>query len=184
MTVIKRYSNRKLYDTQAKRYITLEGIADLIREGAEIQVLDHDTGEDITASIQAQVIFELERKLGTGLPRSLFSGLIQASNETIGRLRVALKPSDWEAQINAEIERRIQRLVRQGELDAAAGQTLQERLGRVGAPPAPAEPVTEADLERALLARGLPTRHDLEQLERQVDALAIQLDRLTRRPKK
>ena len=68
MPVIKRYSNRKLYNTQAKRYITLEGIADLIRQGGDVHVVDHETGDDITALIQAQTILELERKLKGGLP--------------------------------------------------------------------------------------------------------------------
>ena len=49
MLVIKRYPNRKLYDTEAKRYITLDGIAELIRQGAEVRVIDHTTDEDLTA---------------------------------------------------------------------------------------------------------------------------------------
>ena len=48
MLVIKRYPNRKLYDTTAKQYITLEGIAARIRDGEEVQIVDHATGEDLT----------------------------------------------------------------------------------------------------------------------------------------
>ncbi|MBP7044934.1 MAG: pesticidal protein Cry15Aa, partial [Chloroflexi bacterium] len=45
MPVIKRYPNRKLYDTEAKKYITLDGIAELIRKGEDIRVVDHTTDE-------------------------------------------------------------------------------------------------------------------------------------------
>ena len=62
MPLIKRYANRKLYDTESKRYITLEGIAEMIRQQQDVKVIDHETGEDITALTQAQIIFEQERK--------------------------------------------------------------------------------------------------------------------------
>ena len=48
MPVIKRYPNRKLYDTDAKRYITLNEIATIIRAGGEVVVMDHATDEDLT----------------------------------------------------------------------------------------------------------------------------------------
>ena len=49
MPLIKRYPNRKLYDTEAKQYVTLEQIAELIRSGKDVQVIDHESGEDLTA---------------------------------------------------------------------------------------------------------------------------------------
>ncbi|HVN84881.1 MAG TPA: polyhydroxyalkanoate synthesis regulator DNA-binding domain-containing protein [Candidatus Binatia bacterium] len=64
--LIKRYGNRKLYDTQASAYITLDGIADLVREGKDLRVIDNDSGEDLTAVTFAQIIFE-EEKRKTGL---------------------------------------------------------------------------------------------------------------------
>ncbi|HUI24639.1 MAG TPA: polyhydroxyalkanoate synthesis regulator DNA-binding domain-containing protein, partial [Candidatus Kryptonia bacterium] len=64
--LIKRYSNRKLYDTQASVYITLDGIAELVRQGKDLRVIDNDTGEDLTAVTFAQIIFE-EEKRKTGL---------------------------------------------------------------------------------------------------------------------
>ena len=62
MRTIRRYSNRKLYDTVDSHYVTLEQIAALIRQGEEIQVITHDTSADITASTMAQIIFEEEKK--------------------------------------------------------------------------------------------------------------------------
>jgi polyhydroxyalkanoate synthesis repressor PhaR len=77
MPVIKRYPNRKLYDTAARRYISLDGIADLIRDGAEVQVVEHDTGDDLTALILMQIIVEQEKRQSGFLPRPVFASLVQ-----------------------------------------------------------------------------------------------------------
>jgi hypothetical protein len=63
--LIKKYANRKLYDTQTSRYITLEGISRLVREGRDIQVVDRDTGRDLTPLILSQIVVS-EEKLGEG----------------------------------------------------------------------------------------------------------------------
>ncbi len=55
---IKRYSNRKFYDTTSRRYVALEGIARMIREGEDVEVVDHSTGKDITAQVLAQVVMD------------------------------------------------------------------------------------------------------------------------------
>ena len=66
--VIKRYSNRKLYDTQESRYVTLEEIEEMIRGGKEISVVDASSGEDLTSVTLAQIILENERNHRAGLP--------------------------------------------------------------------------------------------------------------------
>ena len=63
--VIKRYQNRKLYDTQQSCYVTLEDIAKMIRANEEVVVVDNKTKKDITSSTLTQIIFEAEKK-GTG----------------------------------------------------------------------------------------------------------------------
>jgi polyhydroxyalkanoate synthesis repressor PhaR len=75
--VIKRYSNRKLYDTQESRYVTLEEIEELIRAGKEISVVDVATGEDLTSVTLAQIILEKERSHRAGLPTSFLHQLIK-----------------------------------------------------------------------------------------------------------
>jgi polyhydroxyalkanoate synthesis repressor PhaR len=62
MRVIKRYSNRKLYDTHDSRYVTLEQLAELVRQGEEIRVVDKTTDKDLTSATLAQIIFEEEKK--------------------------------------------------------------------------------------------------------------------------
>ena len=96
MPVIKRYPNRKLYDTEAKRYITLDGIAELIREGAEVQVVDHTTDEDLTAVTFEKALKQIRQYqwqahgFGPWLYRI-------ARNEALSRLRRQkwLSPQSW-----------------------------------------------------------------------------------------
>jgi polyhydroxyalkanoate synthesis repressor PhaR len=61
MRQIKRYSNRKLYDTTERHYVTLKDVATFVRRGDDIQVTDYITSKDLTAQTLAQVIFEEEK---------------------------------------------------------------------------------------------------------------------------
>jgi len=90
MLTIKRYPNRKFYDTEEKRYITLDDISDRIRAGREVQVIDQGSGEEITSVVLTQIIFEQEKKQSGFVPRSVLTGLVQAGGYTMGRMRSAL----------------------------------------------------------------------------------------------
>lgn len=81
--IIKRYANRKLYDTERSCYVTLEDISVMIRAGEEVKVIDNKTGEDLTSVTLAQIIFETEKK-NNFMPLSLLRGLIQDSGGAIG----------------------------------------------------------------------------------------------------
>jgi len=75
--LIKRYANRKLYDQGRSRYVTLEELAEMIRKGREIRVVDAVSGEDLTSQTLAQIILEVARGRGTGLPVAFLHQLIQ-----------------------------------------------------------------------------------------------------------
>jgi polyhydroxyalkanoate synthesis repressor PhaR len=75
--VIKRYSNRKLYDTQESRYVTLEEIEEMIRGGREVSVVDASTGEDLTSVTLTQIILEHERNHRGTLPIGFLHQLIK-----------------------------------------------------------------------------------------------------------
>ncbi len=80
--VIKRYANRKLYDTQRSRYVTLEQIRDMIKAGEEVQIVDNTTKEDLTAVTLAQIIFE-EEKRTSFLPLTALQNIIQSGGQSI-----------------------------------------------------------------------------------------------------
>jgi polyhydroxyalkanoate synthesis repressor PhaR len=84
MPTIKRYPNRKLYDTEAKRYVTLDDITSMIRDGRDVQVIDYESGDDLTTLTLTQIILEQEKKSDDGfLPRSLLTSLIRTGGDTL-----------------------------------------------------------------------------------------------------
>ena len=78
--IIKKYGNRRLYDTSASRYINLEEIAILVRNGTEVQVVDAKTGEDLTHVTLTQIIVENAKDKPAGLPLELLRQLVMASD--------------------------------------------------------------------------------------------------------
>ena len=78
MVVIKKYSNRRLYDTSRSRYLNIQELADLIREGAEVTIQDATTGEDLTRPVLLQVLIEVG---GDVLPPSMLHRIIRATGE-------------------------------------------------------------------------------------------------------
>ena len=79
--VIKKYGNRRLYDTANSRYVNLDDIAALVREGREVSVVDAKTGQDLTRVTLTQIITEDAKDKPTGLPLELLRQLIIASDE-------------------------------------------------------------------------------------------------------
>lgn len=80
--IIKRYQNRKLYDTHQSCYVTLEEIAQIIREGNEIQVIDNKSKNDITYSTQIQLLFDQEKKSLKGGDTELLKRVIRSEEGT------------------------------------------------------------------------------------------------------
>jgi len=74
--VIKKYANRRLYDTSASRYVTLDHLRELVKDGKDFQVIDAKSGEDLTRGVLAQIIFEEESKGETLLPVEFLRQLI------------------------------------------------------------------------------------------------------------
>jgi polyhydroxyalkanoate synthesis repressor PhaR len=84
--VIKRYANRKLYDTQRSRYVTLEQIADMIRAGQDVRIVDNNSKEDLTSITLAQIIFEQEKKQPAFLPLGAMRNIIQSGGASLQEL--------------------------------------------------------------------------------------------------
>lgn len=79
--IIKRYANRKLYDTQHSRYVTLDQISEMIRAGDDVKIVDNKTKEDLTSVTLAQIIFEEEKKQRSFLPLTAMRNIIQNGGE-------------------------------------------------------------------------------------------------------
>ena len=103
LRVIKRYSNRKLYDTKDSRYVTLLQIAEMVRGGEEVQIIDNNTKDDLTEVTLAQIIYEEQKAHSRSVPLQTLKELIHARTEKvladlregpIGRLIPGVKPLD------------------------------------------------------------------------------------------
>jgi polyhydroxyalkanoate synthesis repressor PhaR len=114
--VIKRYSNRKLYDTQESRYVTLDEIEEMIRAGKEVSVVDAATGEDLTSVTLTQIILENERNRRTSLPAAFLHQLIKYGETWQDFIQRSMK-SSFEGLVSSQ--REMDRLFR--EWSARAG---------------------------------------------------------------
>ena len=83
--IIKRYANRKLYDTQRSRYVTLDQIAGMIRAGEDVKIVDNTSKEDLTALTLTQILFEEEKK-GGFLPLAALRNIIQSGGASISNI--------------------------------------------------------------------------------------------------
>ncbi len=179
MPVIKRYANRKLYDTESKRYVTLDDVAEFIRQGDDVRVIDHVTGEDMTSTTLLQVIFEEEKKIGGLLPQVALTRLIRAGGEAVSSLRSRLAGIDPFQVIDEEIRRRVREQVRAGNLSEDEAARIIDLLthkppqadviriqvqGEEGEPAPAAEEVDPAEVE-ALLRQVETLERELEELK-------------------
>lgn len=172
MPLIKRYPNRKLYNTQSKQYITLDQIAQMIRDGEEISVIDNSTGEEITALTLTQIIYEQEKRKSGSLPHSVLTSMIQAGGEGINAFQKALTASRYYLfQIDEEIKYRIQKLIGQGELTEIEGKKLLDKLLK-----SRKEEFGEEQVKLVLDNRQVPTRQELRELLDQLDELSEKID--------
>jgi polyhydroxyalkanoate synthesis repressor PhaR len=77
--VIKKYENRRLYDTSASRYVNLDEIAQMVREGVDLQVVDAATGEDLTRVVLTQIIMEDAKGRDSAFPLDMLRQMVMAS---------------------------------------------------------------------------------------------------------
>ena len=119
--IIKRYANRKLYDTVQSCYVTLEDIAAMIKNGEEIRILDNKSKEDLTAVTFAQIIFEEEKKVAK-MPLMLLREIIQNSGDAIGEF-LQKKLHDPVNQIRGDVEKRVSNLVKNEKTDEESQDT-------------------------------------------------------------
>ncbi|HVH05430.1 MAG TPA: polyhydroxyalkanoate synthesis regulator DNA-binding domain-containing protein [Myxococcota bacterium] len=172
--LIKRYANRKLYNTQSSRYITLKGIADLLEGGEEVRVVDNESGEDITSITLSQILVDTERA-NRAVPGNLLSGLFQRGGDAL--YEALSRGVDDASERLEDFQRTMRKLLRvRHEQDAAAAldgvETGDRARDWIAFSPPDLDQLVQRAIERVLKMLDLPTRSD-------IDALNARLDRLT-----
>lgn len=124
--IIKRYQNRKLYDTESSRYVTLDDIATMIKAGEDVKVVDNKTREDLTSVTLTQIIFEEEKRKKSVLPLDALKRLIRSSGESLTEVyERVVQPGLTSIQTAREdLEKLVKRLVSGGTLDEEDGSSL------------------------------------------------------------
>jgi polyhydroxyalkanoate synthesis repressor PhaR len=154
--LIKKYANRKLYDTRTSRYITLEGISRLVREGHDIEVLDRDTGRDLTPLVLSQIVMGEEKRGGDDNGREVVQDRGQALIEYVRKTltapaalvssEVGRRRSEFEDLVEMAVARALEKLSipSRRDIDAlnARVDELERRLERGAARPSSANRVS------------------------------------------
>ena len=177
MPLIKRYPNRKLYDTESRHYITLEEIAEMVQRGEDIQVVEHASGIDLTALTLSQIIYEMQKKQPGHLPHSLLKNLIHGSAQRLSHAPVLNE------LVDAEIQRRIEGLVADGELDGEEGEFWLDKLLSMRETAAPIHwrpplDITTEQITQTLQRLPILTRKDYLKLQEQLEQLEASLDQI------
>ena len=160
--LIRKYSDRRLYDTSASRYVKLEDIARMVREGIEVEVRDARSGKDLTSVVLTQIIVHDARDRQTALPLELLQQLVKASD------RATHEFLSWYLQSTLDLYQKAQESVRA---------RLSEAKSAVSSP---------LEFVRHLLAGqpwpGTPDASEVERLRRRVEELEAHLAQLDKAP--
>ena len=178
-TLIKRYANRKLYNTATSRYITLKGIAELLEGGEEVRVVDNETGEDITKVALSQILVDSERS-NADAPNGLLSQILGKGGDA---LYEALRKGVDDASGNFEdVQERLRRFVaraERGEKDEHDDRDGAKRWGDWKAFTSPdVEQMIQNSVERVFKLLDLPRRSDIDALNDNLQRVARALERL------
>ena len=119
--IIKRYQNRKLYDTDASYYVTLDEIAEMIQQGEEVAVVDNRNQKDITAMTLTQIIFEKQKKSEAPVPVTTLRHIIQNGDGSFSSF-LAKGAESAQGDIIRALETQVKDLsAKLGELEAKSG---------------------------------------------------------------
>ncbi|MHA3790205.1 polyhydroxyalkanoate synthesis repressor PhaR [Sphingomonas sp. YL-JM2C] len=175
--IIKKYANRRLYNTETSSYITLDHLAAMTREGRDFKVIDAKTEEDITHNVLTQIIMEEENRGQTMLPVSFLRQLISLYGDSMQ----SMVPQYLEASMDAF--RRNQTQFRQAMEGAFAGGPFAELAKRnmemfeaAASAFKPQRP--EGAAKDAPAAETTPPRSEVEALKAQLAAMQEQINKL------
>ncbi len=189
--VIKRYTNRKLYDTVESRYVTLDEIAQMIKAGAEVKIIDNRSKEDLTSVTLAQIIFEEEKKRSQ-MPLGVLREIIRHGGEAVagfyqekaGNLQekagnIAGKVAERVTELKTKTEsirddfsekvRGVTGIFRKEDVMAAGASAVDELRGKV-----------DSAVKQALETLGPIAKAEMERMQKRIQELEQKIEQLTK----
>jgi polyhydroxyalkanoate synthesis repressor PhaR len=181
MRKIKKYANRKMYDTHAKRHISRDQLAGLIKKGEEVVIIDNRTGEDLTVPIVSQLIGLDDQKGDKAVSPRLLMQLLRKGSGTLtdyAKKYVSL----WQGAFNMaedEIDKLITRLVKNDELSNDEGSRLKkEIMGYSDVIKSWISDSVDKRVSEVFNAFNLPTHDQMQKLSARIDTLAKKVEQL------
>jgi len=127
---IKRYGNRKLYDLDAKRYVTLEDVAGMVASGHDVEVIDQRTGEDLTSLTLAQVLLEGLKEKTARIPRQVLVRLVRLAAGPASAFSDWPAPHEAATRAREEVEKVVGSLLSRGRLSLEEALALRQDVAR------------------------------------------------------
>lgn len=176
--VIKKYQNRKLYDTKDSCYITLDEIAQLIKNGEDVTVVDNRTKGDVTSVILTQILVDQEKTKKSALPLTMLKSIIKSGQGSLVdflQRYVVNRAESWEAA-QSEAERYLDFLVNNDELSKSEAKSILRELSQ--------NPGCDTQLEQALssrLSESLNRLPNFTEIQNSISSLYKRLETLEQR---
>jgi polyhydroxyalkanoate synthesis repressor PhaR len=181
MHEIKKYANRKLYDTTDKRYVSMDQLADLIKAGEEVSIIDNRTGEDLTSSVVSQLLGRDNRGRSKTVPSGVLFQLLRRGGGTFSdyaKRYAALWQSAF-TMAEDEIDKLVNRLVSNKELTKSEARRLkQEVIGQTESVKRWVGERIDRRINEAMAVMNLATRDQVVELTQRVDRLGRELKAL------
>ena len=181
MHTIKKYTNRKMYDTHDKRYVTMAQLSELIKQGEEVMVIDNRTGEDITTAIISQLIGRDTQEKDKTVSSQLLMQLLRKGGGTLTDYAKKYM-SLWQGAFNMaeeEVTQLVNRLVKNKELSISeAGKLKKEIMGYTTSLKSWISDRIDKRVGEGLQSMNLATNDHLKALSVKVDALTKKVRQL------
>jgi polyhydroxyalkanoate synthesis repressor PhaR len=175
---IKKYANRKLYDTTDKRYVSRTRLSELIREGEDIIIIDNETGEDLTASIVSSLIATTRGKAGGTVPSGVLIQLFRKGGNVLtdyAKKYVSLWQRSF-VMAEDEIDNMVKGLVKNKEISRSEGNRLKnEIIGYTSSIKAWISDTIDKRLKEVLSISNLATKNQVSELSARISILEKKL---------
>ena len=184
MHLIKKYANRKLYDTTDKSYLTMDRLAGLIKAGKEVKIIDNETGDDLTSSIVSQLLAREETDTDKAVPSKVLIQMLRKGRGTLfgyGKKYVSL----WQSALTMskdEIEKLVNSLIKDNEISESEGNNLKkEFVGFANNLKSWIADNIDQRVTEALEMMNLSTRAQVNELSKRVEALTKMVKKMEKK---
>jgi len=182
--VIKKYSNRKLYDVDSSKYVTLEDIGKMVEQGIDLHVIDNETGEDISRKILAQILVTLEKQQKSYIPFPILRDLIQKSGDSVVEYtkRSIMAGIGAISAAEEEVEKVVRHFSEKGhETEEETHRIIKELLSSLEKSKDTFDKKIEDSIVKVLKTLSIPSYAEVTDLKKKISELEAKLEALSKK---